>query len=168
MYVDLPTPLAPSTGMYSESGFLPDMSLAAARRGATQACERQSVGDRCQRSPVEPVVVTKDEGRERRVRRDPRQSSRAFGAPRKLFLRTPCDQERFSPRPDRGRPSRGDRVAVARMSTYKFAMLGDGGAGKTALTTQYIQNHFLGPDYYDPYYIGAYAYPKRRVGFGNS
>ncbi len=44
-------------------------------------------------------------------------------------------------------PSASDTAAV-RMTEYKLVVVGAGGVGKSALTIQLIQNHFV--DEYDP------------------
>lgn len=41
-----------------------------------------------------------------------------------------------------------DRICASEMTEYKLVVVGAGGVGKSALTIQLIQNHFV--DEYDP------------------
>ena len=44
--------------------------------------------------------------------------------------------------------------SLERLSRYRIVVLGDGGVGKSALTLQYVQHHFI--DYHDPTIEDAY------------
>uniref|UniRef100_A0A8R1I9Q0 Small monomeric GTPase n=1 Tax=Caenorhabditis japonica TaxID=281687 RepID=A0A8R1I9Q0_CAEJA len=49
------------------------------------------------------------------------------------------------------------------MTEYKLVVVGDGGVGKSALTIQLIQNHFV--EEYDPTIEDSYRKQRGSIGF---